>query len=199
MRIDGYLSFRESGTGGAFRRGHKTLTRRPCRYWLLGERWSLLVDWVPHEGVWPWKLYLGAPDGKLLVDRPRPAKGLGVKKKIALGLVGAPLPALPLETAVLKKCPRLMEHLIVTGYDDGTVRTPGSFRFDNRIIYLTLTLYDPDSGMRLAINGPTVDDCFALCEKLLGAPDCPWEVDRYLTEQLSKKEKEKSRRTPRKK
>lgn len=191
MRIDGHLAFRSGSGNGALRRGHRKLTRRPCRYWLIGPGWSLLVDWVPHEGVWPWRLHHGLPDGPVLIDRPRPLKEMGMKKKVALGLVGAPIPALPLESVALKKYPRVLEHLIVTGYDDGTVRVPGSVRVDNRVIYLTITLYDPDSGMRLAVNGPTVDDCLAAANRLLDAPDCPWEVDRYLTEQLEKKNRNK--------
>jgi len=199
MRIDGHLTFRVEVSTRPHRRGHRKLTRRSCRYWLLGEGWSLLVDWVPHEGLWPWKLHRGAPDGPVLIDRSRPPKGMTVKKKVALGLVGAPIPALPLDSVVLKRYPRVLEHLIVTAYDDGTARQPGALRIDNRIIALVLTLYDPDSGMRLPVNGLTVDDCLALANKLLEAPDCPWEVDRYLTEQLQKKEKNKASKAKSKK
>lgn len=121
------------------------------------------------------------------------------KRRQALGLADTPIPALPMESAMLKKYPRVLEHLICTAYEDGAVRTPGAWRMDNKLILLTLTLYDPDSGMRLPVNGVTVDECFALADKLLGAPDCPWEVDRWLTEQLAKKEKEKARQAKRKK
>lgn len=199
MRIDGHLAFRVADPGYVHRRGHKSLTKRACRYWLLGEGWSLLIDWVPYEGVWPWRLHRGAPDGPVMIERDRPQRELSMKRKVALGLVGVPIPSLPMESTVLKKYPRVLEHLVATAYEDGASRAPGSIRFDNKLISLLMTLYDPDSGMRLPVNGQTVDDCLAFAEKLLAAPDCPWEVDRYLTEQLQKKQKEKDRQVKRKK
>lgn len=147
------------------------------------------MDWVPHEGIWPWRLLRGGPDGELLRENHRPEKMMPVKKRQALGLEGvAPLP-LPLESAVLKKFPRVLEFLIATAYDDGTVRTPGSLRVDNKLLWLTITLYDADAGMRLPCTGSTFDDALSLAEKLLGAEEAPWEVDRYLTEQLQRKVK----------
>lgn len=199
MRIDGHLAVVMSSWLGNLRRGHRKLTRRPGRYWLLSRGEAALIDWVPHEGLWAWRLHRNGPSGELLKETSRPEKLMPPKKRQALGLEGVPIPALPLESACLKKYPRVLEHLICTAYDDGSLRNPGSIRIDNKLILLVVTLYDPDSGMRLPCNGVTVDECLALADKLLGAPDCPWEVDRWLTSELQKKEKNKARNSKRKK
>jgi len=115
-----------------------------------------------------------------------------MKKRQALGLESVPIPALGMESKLLEKPPPLPEFVSATAYEDGSIRTPGSFRFENKLICYQITLYDADAGMRLPISAGTLDDVFKAVERLLGAPDAPWEVDRYLTEQLSKKVKEKS-------
>lgn len=114
-----------------------------------------------------------------------------MKKRQALGLENVPIPALPGDSKLLEKLPLLREFLSVTAYDDGSMRQPGSYRFENKLICYQITLYDADAGMRLPVSGATIDDVMKAAERLLGAPDAPWEVDRYLTEQLQKKSKEK--------
>lgn len=114
-----------------------------------------------------------------------------MKKRQALGLENVPIPALPGDSQFFAKLPLLREFLSVTAYDDGSMRTPGSYRFENKLICYQITLYDADAGMRLPVSGATMDDVLKATERLLGAPDAPWEVDRYLTEQLAKKSKEK--------
>ena len=54
-----------------------------------------------------------------------------------------------------------------------------------------LTLYDLDSGTRLPVRAATLDEVLAAAEKLLGVENAPWEIDRYLTEQLAGKNKKK--------
>lgn len=170
-------------------RRHTTLSRRPSRFWLLGPTWSILMDWVPYEGIWPWKLFRGGPDGELLRTNDRPEKPMAMKKRQALGLADvAPVP-LSSETKLFAKYPKLVGFLIDTKYDDGSIRQPGEWRLANKKLWLTLTLLDPDSGMQLPCTGSTLDDAFSLAEKLLGAEDAPWEVNRWLTTELEKKVK----------
>jgi hypothetical protein len=87
----------------------------------------------------------------------------------------------------------LREFISATEYEDKTPRTPGYYTLRNRGAAYELTVYDPDSGTRLPCRGQTLDEVFALVEKLLGAVEAPWECDSYLTEQLARKGKRKKR------
>lgn len=114
-----------------------------------------------------------------------------MKKRAALGLEGVPIPALSMESKVLEKYPLLREFVSATAYEDGSMRMPGSLRLENKIICYQITLSDPDAGMRVSVSAATLDDVLKGVERLLGAPEAPWEVDRYLTEQLQKKKPKK--------
>jgi hypothetical protein len=85
----------------------------------------------------------------------------------------------------------LAEHLSATMYDDKTIRTPGSIRIENMGPVYRVTVYDHDAGLRLAVSAPTVSDALEIIEQHLGAADAPWEIDRYLSEQASKRVKKK--------
>lgn len=113
-----------------------------------------------------------------------------LKKRLASGEL-PPIPALSVETILLKKCPLLVEFCAATAYEDGSARQPGYFTLRNRVIEYELTVYDPDAGMRLTCNAVQLDRVFAGLEALLGAPDAPWMVDRYLWE---RKPKEKTKK-----
>lgn len=189
MRVQGYPAFTHQPGRMVRRSRAKILRRRACRYVLLSTRWALLLDWVPGEGLWASVLFSDRSLENRLATNERPMKVQSMKKRQALGLEDIPLPPLSLESKFFDKLPRLREFLIVTAYDDGSVRVPGSFRMENKIIAVMVTLYDPDAGLRLAVSGATIDDALKTADTLLGAPDAPWEVDRYLTEQLLKKKK----------
>lgn len=190
-RIQGYRAFRWEGRNGATRRGHSRASSRETRYWMLGPTWAVLFSWRPHRGMWAFQLYRNGPRGEVVHQTERTELPMGLKKRQALGLDSTPIPALPTETKLWAALPQLVEFIVATAYEDGSPRVPGTVQLETKAICFALTLRDPDSGMRLQIQAPTLDDVLKGANKLLGAPDAPWEVDRYLTEQLAKKKPKK--------
>lgn len=101
------------------------------------------------------------------------------------------LPSLPSTSVILSKFKLLREFITATAYEDGGYRVPGYFWFMNRSTSFECILFDPDSGARLPCRGATIDEVLALVETLLGTENAPWEMDKYLSEQLSKRKKRK--------
>jgi len=101
------------------------------------------------------------------------------------------LPFLGRDSKLLTKLPRLCEFVSATAYDDGEFRMPGYWTFRNRMTTYEVTLYDPNYGIRLTLRAVTIDEVFTLAEKAVDAEGMPWEVDNYLTEQLTKKKPKK--------
>lgn len=155
-----------------------------------GKRW-FLVHWVPRKGYRVTSYGLpGLPDGVLtplwthdgnraMIKRRQPPQ----KGQPAIPLAG--------DSVILELCPLLRQFLTHTAYEDMSPRTPGYFTIRTRGLAFELTCYDPDSGMRLACSGPSIDDMFSACELLLGAEHAPWTTDNYLTDQLMKKQTKK--------
>lgn len=106
----------------------------------------------------------------------------------------AGLPALPLdsESKVLARLPLIREFLSATAYEDQSPRQPGYLTLKNRGGSYEITVYDPDAGLRCAVRAMTLDDVLAATELLLGTADAPWEVDRWLTDQLAKNRKKRA-------
>lgn len=102
-----------------------------------------------------------------------------------------PPPPLPAPLVVLVNSPLLSEHIVATKYDDGLVRVPGSFKVENIGSAFRVTVYDHDAGLRLPVTGPTLESALEEVEVLLGTADAPWEIDRYLSEQVAKRGKKK--------
>lgn len=101
--------------------------------------------------------------------------------------------ALPAPTSVFGEGSLISEFLSATQYDDGTLRVPGSIRIENMGKSYRVTVYDHDAGLRLAVSAVCVDEALNDIEVLLGAADAPWEVDRYLSEQVAKRGKKKKK------
>lgn len=102
-----------------------------------------------------------------------------------------PPPPLPVPLAVLVNSPLLAEHITATKFEDGLVRVPGSFKVENIGTAFRVTVYDHDAGLRLPVTGPTLEEALQEVETILGVPDAPWEVDRYLSEQVARRGKKK--------
>jgi hypothetical protein len=81
--------------------------------------------------------------------------------------------------------------MVATVYDDGSDREPGKLSLEVYGTSWSLTLRDPNTGLRLAVRGEELDKVLLLAEQLLGVEEAPWERDKYLTEQLAKKSKKK--------
>ena len=122
---------------------------------------------------------------------------MGIKKREVTAMDLAP-PSAPAATSYLTLSPLLLEFISATTYEGGLVRTPGYFTLRTKWTEWEGTLYDPDAGMRLPVRAPTVDDLMVALEVALGTQEAPWEVDRYLSEQLAKKTKTKPIAKPRK-
>jgi hypothetical protein len=116
-----------------------------------------------------------------------------MKRRNAPVGTGAIVPALPATSVLLAKLPAIREFLTATEYEDKSPRQPGYVTFRNRVVAFELTLYDPDGGARLAVRGPTIDQCLQLAEQMLGVEEAPWELDSYLQEQLARRAKKKKR------
>lgn len=115
-----------------------------------------------------------------------------MRRNLALKLV--PQAELPSESKLFGKLPQLLKYLTRITYDDGQARTPSYYTLRNRGSSFEVTLYDPDAGGRLPVNGVTLDEAFIALEKLLGAEDAPWQPDRYLMAELVKREPKKKKK-----
>lgn len=114
-----------------------------------------------------------------------------VKRRAPLAQVGALAPPAPAASMILARLPALREFLSATSYDDGSPRSPGTFRLSSRFAAWEVTIQDPDAAARLTARDVSLDKALLLVEQLLGVEDAPWETDRYLAEALSKKSKKK--------
>lgn len=107
------------------------------------------------------------------------------RRNLALKLV--PQSELSRESKLFARLPRLAEYLTRVSYDDGSPRVPSYYTLRNRGASFEVTVYDPDSGGRLPVNGATLDEAFLALEKLLGAEEAPWQPDKYLMSELARK------------
>lgn len=101
------------------------------------------------------------------------------------------MPPAPMTSVLLAKLPAIREFMSATQYDDGSPREPGYMTIRTWGTQWQVTVYDPDSGARMPVRAPELDKALLLVEQLLGVEEAPWEIDRYLSEQLAKKSKKK--------
>lgn len=172
-----------------YRRG-QALPTYGERTWTVSLKSKLLLArWFAREGL----RYVAIRDIRGQTDtwRTLPLSEcytMGIKKREVTAMDLAP-PAAPATTSYLVLSPMLLEFTSATTYEGGLLRTPGYFTIRTRWTEWECTLYDPDAGMRLPVRAPTVDDLMVAVEVALGTQEAPWEVDRYLSEQLAKKVK----------
>lgn len=149
-------------------------------------RWYLLCK-QPH---WGWVLASSGLAGQPFTspDHVVPQEEWRVKKRAPL-VTGAHIivPPLPAKSLMLNKTPLLREWLSATSYEDGSPRVPSYVTLRNRGATYEITLYDPDQGARLVVAGPEIDHVLMALEQLLGVDEAPWEIDKYLAEQLTKR------------
>lgn len=179
--------------GGWHGKKIKQWTPRTGERWLRvvsGDRWYL-IQWLPREGWWITSAGIEGPAGSgQYYSAPR-YQGDAMKRRNLNEGGKATTPALPSLSTILGKLPALREFVTATSYDDGSARVPGYFTFRNRGIVFEVTVYDPDSGTRLAARAPKIDEALCLIEQLLGVEEAPWEIDQYLTDQLLRRAKKK--------
>lgn len=157
-------------------------------------RWYL-VRWTPYVG---WECLTSGPVSQPVVEPETyypTHKEADVKRREQPAGVGVPQVPLPAASVLLGKLPGVREFVTATSYEDGTIRTPGYLTLRNRQVTFEITLYDPDSGSRLVARAAKLDDVLALVEQLLGVTDAPWEVDDYLTAQLTRRGRKRGKTT----
>lgn len=177
---------------GRLKRGNQLTPRFGTKDYFVDHPEALFsVRWIAHRG-----LFILASSEKeaphAMLEHwgfPEDWK-MPVRKRVPTGEL-PPIPFLSMDTKAMAKSPLLVEFLAATAYEDGTVRTPGYYTVRNRMIEYECTLYDPDSGQRVAVRARELDKMWQGVEVVLGAVDAPWEVDRYLLEQLEQKNKKK--------
>jgi len=155
-----------------------------------GSRWYH-IQWLPREGYWVTSAGTGATPGEGVYHWSPRFQSDAMKRRQVAAPGEHKLPALPMASTILAKLPALREFLTATEYEDGGNRQPGYMTMRNRGTTFEVTLYDPDSGHRIACRGTSFDETLLLAEKLLGTPEAPWEVDQYLTDQLAKRSRKK--------
>lgn len=169
-------------------RPRQWIPRCRCQYRLMVGGWEWLIRFVPNKGRWA----VGVrPRGTFGPHAPTwLAEEVPVKKRVVkggAGSVGGPVHLAPVETEVLSKFPRLVEHLVTTRYADGEPRQPGLVMVDVQGATWRLRVTEPDVSARLTCLAESLDDALALAELHLGSDDAPWEVDSYAAARKKKK------------
>lgn len=83
------------------------------------------------------------------------------------------------ETTTFHSLMNLIEHCIVTRYDDGDARQPGWLQIKTVGSAWQVTCKDPDTCQQMVTHGQTLDEALALADLLLGTDSAPWETDTW--------------------
>lgn len=113
-----------------------------------------------------------------------------MKQRVVKGGAGAgsgPVHLAAVESKVMGSLARLVEHLVVTRYEDGTQRRPGLLMLNTLGAMWQVRITEPDAGAKLTVIAETLDDALAGVELHLQADDAPWEVDQYSQGKKGKK------------
>lgn len=158
-------------------------------YYLRVKKVTFCLTWRPFHGLAPravwrvWPVILGVDPPTATWETPC------MKKKTAVGAGGDDKHLAPLESAILKDALSLVEHCAVRKYDDGDPRVPGYFTVGTSGASWTVTVKDPDSCSSFRVVAQTLDQALETAALLLACEEAPWEHDRFLNGQQSKKRK----------
>lgn len=158
-----------------------------------GDVWYV-VHWASHKGCWARSWGRSSIDDLIPISMyPRPEEQSMKRRSPPVDgpAIVAPLPS---ASTLWPKLPATRAFIHDTAYEDGTARIPGYITIRNKVTTIEITYYDPDSGTRLPCRGSTLDQALTLGEQLLGVEEAPWEVDKYLMEQLVAKSKNRRRK-----
>jgi len=181
-----------NGRGGMRRGGQVTPQWGEKRLWIARRfRWYL-VEWRAREGY-----------RVLAFRQPGQAESTTTltwidwethmpPKRRAVASEGTPSIPLESESVVLHDFPAIREFLTCTVYEDMTPRQVGYLTIRTRGLVFEVTLYDYDSGQRMACQGRDLDEMFATAEMMLKAENAPWTPDNYLLSLVAKKPKKKA-------
>lgn len=116
-----------------------------------------------------------------------------VKRKAVSGAANAPVVEPCRDTKVWAKLPRLVEHLVVRQYEDGTAREPGKVFIGCEGSAFTVTLKEPSSHGQVTFRAATLDDALVVADRWLGADDAPWELDQWSYDRAQEKKLKKKK------
>lgn len=172
-------------------RGHVLSFKRRVMFRITSPSVWWTVQYAPSKGYWCLRInQAGDPNGIPTYACHR-REFVAIKRRSGMGEANLPSLPLPATSLILAKLPLVREFITATTYDDQTLRAPGYFTMRNKSTQFEVTFYDPDPALRLPCRGLTIDDAFALAEKLLGTDGAPWEHDQYLSECAARKKKRK--------
>lgn len=138
-----------------------------------------LMCWRPGLGLyvraWKRRGQTGDPYS-LLPPLPRVMSMKRRDKLIGQGVVP---PAAPHTSVLMAKLAPVLEWCALTSYEDGSPRTPGTFRIATRGQLWSFTVTDPDAAARLTVVSGSPDETLKLLVAYLGADNAPWEPDPY--------------------
>lgn len=169
-------------------RPKRWLPAKRCCYSLFTGAWEWRINYAPHRGRWCSGVRVR---GTTFAFEPMPflMEDLMKKRSVKVGgsAVGGPVHLAAVETTVLLKFPRLIEHLVTTRYADGEPRKPGLLMVNVLGATWQVRLTEPDVSARLTCLAENLDDALALAELHLGSDEAPWEVDSYAAGRKGKK------------
>lgn len=191
MRDPAGLRIILAGTRRVMTRIRQWLPRREMWYVLRTLRADYVVHWKPFKGLWVTSARpLPGQEDVEPTSWPRPKERSMKRRNLTPG-EGLPPVGVSALSVLFGKYPKLREHLTCMAYENGEIRTPGYLWWKTTMTAHVVTLFDPDAGARLDCRASTIDEAWALAEKLLGAEDAPWEHDQYLAERMTKRKKKK--------
>jgi len=103
-----------------------------------------------------------------------------MKKRVAVSGGGdgnRPCHLAALDSPAFKLFPRILEHLAVTRFEDGSTRLPGTVICRVESANWKVIAKEPSSQLQLTVIGATIDDALAGLELLLGSEEAPWDDD----------------------
>jgi len=88
-----------------------------------------------------------------------------------------PVHSAAIETRLFGDVMNIVKHLVITRYDDGSPRWPGSMILRAESTLFKLIMKEPSAQLQLTAVAATLDDVFACMDLLLGCEDPPWQDD----------------------
>jgi len=145
------------------------------------------MDAVPFKGihqaaVWTRDVRLGSPRSVLLREWRYPS----MKKKQSKSAEGVKHLA-AMESNRFSDLMSLVEHCSLRQYDDGDPREPGWLTIKTQGAAWVVQVKDPDAAVSFSAVAETLDKALETAALLLSCDDAPWEMDRFLQQNKTKK------------
>jgi len=163
--------------------------RRKETYYVRWRRCTVRLTWVPFQGIaavawWrPTPVWLSSdPPASQWTRMP-------MKRRTAKAGDDAGANLVEMSSKVLHGHLSLVEHCACRRYDDGEPRNPGWIMIGTSGASWTVTVKEPDAATSFRVVAPTLDQALDTAALLLACEEAPWEHDRFLAAQGTKKKK----------